>query len=169
MDEYANLPGPFALLGAILRAWEDTQTQLVEENIHLSKEDKKDFLSQAARLEDSETVLMLGYVARAEEKTGRNSIMQATIVDTLAPPASDDASDAEREDVGRERQRVRQSIARRGGALKFFSLINREELTKTAVEFSLTTEGQRAVEIFEEYFFEELAKLKGGPTCLAAE
>lgn len=103
---------------------------------------------------------MLGYVSRAEARTGRDGIIQADIVDTLVLPASDDASCEEREKVRKEKQRVRQDIARRGASLKFFSLISREELTKTAVEFSMTKEGKRAVELFEGYFLDELEKLK---------
>ena len=163
-----EIPGPFTQLKAILKAWGATKKQVVEENEAISEEDRKKFLSHVSKLGDTDTLLMLGYVFRAEEKTGRG-IVKAKIAETLVPMPPEDAPAEDREEAKSERHRIGQSLTRRGASLEFFSLVERVELTATAIEFLMTPAGRRAVEVFVERYFEELEKAKGGPVCLAAE
>ena len=166
-------PDAFTQLGAIFRAWESTTKEIVaayikaeillmpsdENDTEKEKEKKikdKKFLSHKSRLEDSETMAAFGYVARAEDKTNFNAIMQADIVKALAP------------DCAQERQKVRQDIKRRMDALEFFGLIKRKYLTDTALQLSATDIGKEFRTSFNQYFEEENSKLKGSLTCLAA-
>lgn len=129
----------FAVLGAMMRAWAATKKLIVDENVGLKLQDAKTFEAHAARLEDSGTMLAFGYIVRAEEKTGRNAIMQAKIVDAIA--LREELADVEQH--RKAQQAVRQDIKRRADALEFFGLIEREYLTSVAVQFSATEVGRK--------------------------
>ena len=164
MNIHCRQPDPFIQLGVMLRAWSRAHRMIVSEHFGLRGSDATAFEAHADRLEDSGTMLAYGYVARAMEKTGRNFIMQAAIVEKLVP----DLPDMDRERLKRERQKVRQDIKRRADALEFFSLVHREYLSKVAVQFSLTDRGLQFREEFNGYFAEEYS-IVGAPLCLAAE
>ncbi|SMX30600.1 hypothetical protein TRP8649_04744 [Pelagimonas phthalicica] len=133
--------GPFALQGAILRAWNTTVMTVLDG--YEGKRDKE-FMAHATRFEDSDTMLFFGYIAQAIGQV----IMQSKIVNALASnPES--------------RQAKRQDIKRRADAVELFGLIKREYLSDVAVQFSLTEEGREVLEMYEAAYAAEVRKLKG--------
>lgn len=156
MDIQSKYPDAFAQLGAIFRAWSTTTKEIAKNNVLNKETNTKEFFSHLNRLEDSETMAAFGYITRAVDRTGDNTIMQAHIVNTLAP------------DCEQERQKVRQDIKRRMDALEFFGLIERKYLTKTALQLSATEVGEKYCQFFNRHFAEENLNTKGGSTCLAA-
>lgn len=133
--------GPFALQGAILRAWKSTVLTVLE---GYGGERDKEFTAHATRLEDSDTMLFFGYVAQA---TGQ-VIMQSKIVNALASSPE-------------SRQAKRQDIKRRADAVELFRLIEREYLSDVAVQFSLTERGREVLAMYEAAYAAEVRKLKG--------
>lgn len=130
---------PFAIQGAILRAWNQTVVEVLGE--YEGTRDKE-FLAHATRFEDSDTMLFFGYVARAKRMT----IMQSTIVNALASSPE-------------SRQAKRQDIKRRADAVSLFGLIEREYLSDVAVCFSMTEKGCKVLAIFEATYAAEVQKL----------
>lgn len=142
MSDYSDDgPGPFALQGAILRAWNTTAMTVLD---GYDGERDKEFTAHATRFEDSDTMLFFGYVARA---TGQ-VIMQSKIVNALASSP-------------KSRQAKRQDIKRRADAVELFGLIEREYLSDVAVRFSLTEAGCKVLATFEAAYTAEVRKLKG--------
>ena len=133
--------GPFALQGAILRAWNTTVMTVLD---GYEGERDKEFTAHAARFEDSDTMLFFGYIARA---TGQ-VIMQSKIVNALASSPEG-------------RQAKRQDIKRRADAAELFELVEREYLSDVAVQFSLTEIGREVLTMFEANYAAEIRKLKG--------
>lgn len=132
--------GPFALQGAILRAWNTTVMTVLERYEGVRD---KEFTAHATRFEDSDTMLFFGYVTQA---TGQ-VIMQSKIVNALA-------SSPER------RQAKRQDIKRRADAVEVFGLIERKYLSDVAVQFCLTEKGREVLAMYEAAYAAEVRKLK---------
>lgn len=150
----------FSLMGNLLKAWAATTNKIVDD-FKLPKDgERMDLLSHASRLEDSETMLTFGYIAKAEDKTGRNAIMQADIVNALVP--------SDTPDVEKERQKKRQAIKRRVDALEYFGLVERVYLTQTAVQFSTTEFGYKCRAALDKNYAAKNAKQKGEVVCLKA-
>lgn len=139
MNIHTEYSDAFTQLGAIYRAWAAATKEIVSENLLGKEPNTKDFVSQQNRLEDSETLAAFGYVINK----GEYSIMQADIVNTLAP------------DCEQERQKVRQDIKRRVDALEFFGLVERKYLTKTALQLVVTEAGKSFRTSFDEHFAKE--------------
>lgn len=131
----------FKTLGAICRAWGETSQNVARDFSLARSSDQNTFAMHRARLGDTDTLLTLGYVKRAEEKTGE-PVMQATIVSALAP--DQDTPDPDAQALNRTRKAaVRQDIKRRSETLAFFGLIDRRQVTKTAVQLRMTEYGRR--------------------------
>lgn len=133
--------GPFALQGAILRAW-NTTVMTVLKGYEGNRD--KEFIAHATRFEDTDTMLFVGYIARAKGQV----IMQSKIVNALASSPEG-------------RQAKRQDIKRRADAVELFGLVEREYLNDVAVQFSLTEAGRKALAMFEATYAVEVRKLKG--------
>ena len=132
--------GPFALQGAILRAWHSTAVAVLDS--YEGKRDKE-FTAHATRFDDSDTMLFFGYVAQAPGQV----IMQSRIVNALA---------SSRE----SRQAKRQDIKRRADAVELFGLIEREYLSDVAVQFSITARGREVLAMYEAAYAVEVRKLR---------
>jgi len=133
--------GPFALQGAILRAWNMTVLTVLD---GYEGECDKEFTAHATRFEDSDTMLFFGYIARAKGQV----IMQSKVVNALASSP-------------KSRQAKRQDIKRRADAVELFELVEREYLSDVAVKFSLTEKGREVLAMFEVAYAAETRKLKG--------
>lgn len=148
------LDDAMAAQGMIDRSYAAACDRLLEE---LQLSDPKLFMDlrcQVKQLRSGLTAKTLGYIARNQP-----FIMQADIVSRLTEGLE-----------GEKPSAVRQDIKRRSETLKAFGLVNREALTRTAVQLSLTEHGRSFYAYMNECFRLELlnAKKNGGQYNVAA-